>query len=455
MRFAQAFPRCLYLGAAGMAVWAGKLACLFLVMHKDWNGWFVPVVALVSSWSAVVLLQKSLVTTGSKKMRFCGNAGLVFLFTLVQSSIFLPDMYAAFAEENAESAWTFSVSSLLAGIVVLSVFRVPAFLWKWSAAARLCWVYAAEAVLFVFVPLCYWAAFPLPVLFSTDVSHNLKSDLSVRAADLPSGVTEIVLIDPQMSNVRRQNILTAGESELESFAHQIAMQWLQQSDGRTPEKLVLILPETALYLNSSQFQFFANKLQQSIQASREISAVFEIVGARYGTQNVVFYSGPHPVSDIVQHGIVAQKNLFVPIFEKSLFGNGTRADEVSTKLPYDEWLNSRQLGFLPRVLSLKNVLICYEALNVANWRWGQPLFILTNHSTFSLFRIASLIYDFNLRMLATLFKAPLVLGGNMGGNGVFLTNSDLELLKNGDGAVTGTKSAIEFYVMRMNRTDMP
>ena len=418
---------------ANFAVWGAKVACLWLASQNMWLVAGVPAFALLGTFLSLYFLKTALKTLdtffGNPKKKLGMGSVLILIFTAIQALPLVPDTYFAFRSEGVAHPVAMSLFSISVGAVALALVRVPPLLFVQPVWASGFLVYVFEAALFVAVPLCYWASFPLPLpLYFDNSLQNQKTQgfLNSERQTAPKAESQpahVFLIDPEISDLERHKILERGNAGIDEFNDRVVRE-IYSVVGKSNDGLqILVFPETTLYLNSEQFRYLSEGLETRLFKGAQENPPFIVMGARYGANNVVFFSGPHLVSGIVFRGIVAQKKGLVPFFEDSSFGLSVREQEAEFRIPQDEMLGSRETRGIQRFLPLQSLSICYEALNAANWKWGQSKLVLTNHFTFSHFWIASALYDYNLRLLSSVFRAPLILVGNKGGTGAFLPAS--------------------------------
>jgi hypothetical protein len=410
---------------ACMFLWIGKGAFLLT------GGKSILASVLFAGLSACcALLSLRFLKRGSKEVHNLSRVfSQTFVFTLLSSCIFVPDLFMAAFLESALFAAPFVLAVLILGSFVVSFLRLPAFFLlfyvqkKWAPVLSYVMLCLIEPLFLLFFPILYWTAFPLPVVLAGNESRTANTDSSVgEHAPRAHGEKLVFLVDPQLTDNLRQQIAEGGNTQLQQEAERVAQGLIaSRRDLGYFQNVTLMFPETTYFLDVEAFSRFYDFLVQSLQ-KEGLTFEFElIVGAQFGAVNVIFYGGKDSVTERPVRGVLTQKAEGVPFFERDVLGVRLRKAviDMDEELPFDAQI-SRQLtsrwesDWQPQVYK-----ICYESLNPLNWKAKEPVVVLTNHNQFKAFGVASRLYDHTIRLLAWAFRSPLILVANFGTSGFF------------------------------------
>lgn len=407
-----------------------------------------------------------------------------------------PDTYAAFRSEAAVGfallcvalcyvfTWVLvvAVRVLALWLAELMAGAIPRVVAGCHVLLLMVFLHVCEALLLFGMPVVYWAALPLPVLLPQNTALPI-ADLPQRAAGVEPvalGVTEaIVLVGLDLADSERQEIYEGGDQRIVAQAEVLAAKLTTpQFSSLRLQSLVIVFPETTFFLDERQFGLFYTRLDALLrefflrdpvdpygQQQATTSRTFNLrlyLGAQDGDANVVFQGVPHPLSGRPVWSLAKEKRAPVPFFERPVMGLSLRATNSTSELappltltpvpttsPLPIRVGAPALGTkVPFAVSLDSLAICYDALDVTQWHWRAPRVVLTNHTVFSRFTLASRLYDYNLRLIAFAFQAPLVLVANKGATGAYFATSDrLELA--GEGQSTPHTPALQALFLHL------
>jgi hypothetical protein len=270
-------------------------------------------------------------------------------------------------------------------------------------------------LLFVF-PLAYFGAMAVP-LPAAVVNKNA-----------PFGTEGVLtlLVDPNFDDETR----LAAAQEAESL--ELAQSWdflavLFSDVHREPGEKVLqiVWPETALAVGPLGMKTVFNELEK-----RAIDLGFQrlemISGAGSALENVVIFATRSSETGQVRFIKLAEKKRGVPAFEREALGIKLYSEmqDTETGLGWSELLpsGSNDTDFVKD----SRIQICYEALFPFFETEKVNAWIFTNHHIFSRFRIASITYDYVLRVLNTISNSESLLIANKGTAGVLQKTFELK-----------------------------
>jgi hypothetical protein len=280
------------------------------------------------------------------------------------------------------------------------------------------WSLADFLLLFLF-PFAYWGALPPPVPLAPQVAVELLG--STRSA---KPLVKAVLVNPRVSDSQREFTFLKGEEGQREFAKKLADAWssARHLPLRAGDQLLFVLPETTLFLEPSGLRALFLALRERLGEKMPEVNIGLLIGSQFGGVNSVMWAGEQvdtrwPLAGVVK---LKERSGRVPFFERSTLGISVRGEreEEQTAVSFDDWIPEEELAKLPSFLLPRYQLICYEALDPRRWELSSPRVVFTNHNLFAKYRLMSRTYDANLRLMASVFVAPLVLVGNDGATGV-------------------------------------
>jgi hypothetical protein len=277
----------------------------------------------------------------------------------------------------------------------------------------------ADLLLLALFPFAYWGALPPPVPLVPEVAVELLG--SVRSS---KPLVKVVLVNPRVTDGERELLFLKSEEGQREFAEKMAGAWMasRHLPLRPGDQLLFVLPETTLFLEPSGLRALFLVLRERLAEKIPDVSPGLLVGSQFGPANVVMWAGEQVGTRWPLAGVVKIKGRSgrVPFFERSTLGVSIRGerDEDQHSVSFDDWLPEEDLARLPSFLLPRYQLICYEALDPRRWEMSSPRIVFTNHNLFAKYRLMSRTYDANLRLMASLFAAPLVLVGNEGATGV-------------------------------------
>ena len=348
------------------------------------------------------------------KVTMRGAAGALFLFSAGGFLIYFPDTLAAF---SSEVSLLFGLAlTVLAWLVVsLLVFslRLPLLFFRNSPRALLLYVLALPlfelGLLFVF-PLAYFGSMPVPVPPGAFFS----------AGKFGASGTLTVLVDPRFDEeLRLQAAQEAQGFELKeswSFLNDLFSNIERQRDEQV---LQMLWPETMFAVGPAGLQtIFAGLEKRALE--KGFHRLELVAGVGSALENKVLHTTRLDTTGRIRFRQVGEKMSGVPLFETNVMGLAvyameTRAGENEYWSDLERPNNSRDALAL---LQNSNIKICYDALFPQARQFGQKEVIFTNHHIFSRFKIASLTYDYVLRLLGLMLQNEVLLVANQGSSGL-------------------------------------
>lgn len=413
--------------ALAVLVWANRL------FHE---GFDFPIAAIEALWltylrPVAILIFGLAVAAMFIRMRRLYSPREFWLWSFVAAAFFcipyIPDMHASFVKAGEKRAHFLSLGFYALGILTYGIVRglscvlAERFLFariQFSAfrilAVYLLMLFSEFLFFHTWHPITYFPALPLPLPAAQFHSPSQQE------------VVRYVLFETQVDARTREQISRGNTLALAILGNRLADEFaVQQSRTRFADSIVLILPETFVSLEMATDVYpLMQPVLSVIFKQSSVSTVAWVQGAFLQNNNVVlgtevtreqftnrdFNAISPPIT------ILRRKREQMPMFEAPSKG-----------VSYSEILNDGQLKEEPvptdqralaEFVASHQILICYESLFPANWRFLKPTVVLTNHHLFNEFHLMNWVYVGFLRQLSFVFRSPTKVVSNFNPSGV-------------------------------------
>jgi hypothetical protein len=344
----------------------------------------------------------------------------ILLFSLLVLLPFTPDLTAAFSSGMVERSWFVVLSSVALVWFALAVCTLPLRVGAvflvcatnrskiWTSLVAFILPILELSMLYVF-PLAHFGALVPPIPKATMVPGVDAQHWPARAGapeSTPHADSRIDIVVSSDWGEEQRSMPLSTDGGLSNWDDLIerASQQLSLSKSKTAR---LYFPETFFGENSPDVRLVFERLARD----RDVDFV---AGVGNSSSNQIAWVGRDPLTGKVIVRQVAKKQRLVPFFEGQVFGVHLWSGDARVPSFWDGLLPVSSPLFGP---NKPQVLICYEAIFPLDRDSSRDAVVFGNHHLFRRWRLLSLAFDYELRLVAQLSGQKTLVVQNGGRSG--------------------------------------